>query len=178
MNDIIAKAAKIDQSRRIAKTKARLLQGMLNQKGGVPPAAANVPNRGRGRGNYNQNPQTQPKIYNGNPNLPVRGRARGRSNYVPGRGRGGPPYRQANPAPPLQPTAPPAPPDPIKLEPNLFTQTLQRDAHLPEIQELGDDEIDEELEGLTIPELEALQQAVDQEIEKDQLEYPEEEPEQ
>ena len=178
MNDIIAKAAKIDQSRRIAKTKARLLQGMLNQKGGVPPTPANVPNRGRGRGNYNQNPQTQPKIYNGNPNLPVRGRGRGRSNYVQGRGRGGPPYKQANPAPPLQPTAPPAPPDPIKLEPNPFTQTLQRDAHLPEIQEVGDDEIDEELEGLTIPELEALQQAVDQEIEKDQLDYPEEEPEQ
>ena len=35
MNDIIAKAAKLDQSRRTAKTKAKLLQGMLNQRGGA-----------------------------------------------------------------------------------------------------------------------------------------------
>ena len=35
MNDIIAKAAKLDQSRRIAKTKAKLLQKMLNQRGGA-----------------------------------------------------------------------------------------------------------------------------------------------
>ena len=35
MNDIVTKAAKLDQSRKIAKTKARLLQGLLNQKGRV-----------------------------------------------------------------------------------------------------------------------------------------------
>ena len=35
MNDIVTKAAKLDQSRRIAKTKARLLQGLLNQRGGA-----------------------------------------------------------------------------------------------------------------------------------------------
>ena len=63
MNDIIAKAAKLDQSRRIAKTKAKLLQGMLNQRGG----AQGVPRligRGRGRGVLKPHIESKPQAQN------------------------------------------------------------------------------------------------------------------
>ena len=49
MNDIVTKAAKLDQSRRIAKTKARLLQGLLNQRGGAKGVPKTPSNRGKGR---------------------------------------------------------------------------------------------------------------------------------
>ena len=79
MNDIIAKAAKLDQSRRIAKTKAKLLQGMLNQRGG----AQGVPRligRGRGRGVLKPHIEPQPRAQN---QAPVgRGRGRGGANFV------------------------------------------------------------------------------------------------
>ena len=72
----------------------------------------------------------------------------------------------------MQPTAPPAPTtsqpsDPIKIEPNPFLSTnpfTQVDSHLPEIHEIDEEIADEELEGLTLKELDALQQAVDQEL--------------
>ena len=60
MNDIIAKAAKLDQSRRIAKTKAKLLQGMLNQRGGAQGVPRLV-GRGRGRGALKPHIEPQPQ---------------------------------------------------------------------------------------------------------------------
>ena len=80
MNDIIAKAAKLDQSRGIAKTKAKLLQGMLNQRGG----AQGVPRligRGRGRGVLKPHIEPQPQAQN---QAPAVGRVRGRggANFV------------------------------------------------------------------------------------------------
>ena len=80
MNDIIAKAAKLDQSRRIAKTKAKLLQGMLNQRGG----AQGVPRligRGRGRGVLKPHIEPQPQAQNQAPAV-GRGRGRGGANFV------------------------------------------------------------------------------------------------
>ena len=47
MNDIVTKTAKLDQSRRIAKTKARLLQGLLNQRGGAKGIPKTPSNRGK-----------------------------------------------------------------------------------------------------------------------------------
>ena len=169
MNDIIAKAAKLDQSRRIAKTKAKLLQGMLNQRGG----AQGVPRligRGRGRGVLKPHIEPQPQAQN---QAPVgRGRGRGGANFVAKK------TRQPNISPPqstqMQPNAPPAPSisqpsDPIKIEPNPFLSTnpfAQTDSHLPEIHEIDEEIADEELEGLTLKELDALQQAIDQELEE------------
>ena len=74
----------------------------------------------------------------------------------------------------MQPNAPPAPSisqssDPIKIEPNPFLSTnpfAQTDSHLPEIHEIDEEIADEELEGLTLKELDALQQAIDQEIDE------------
>ena len=80
MNDIIAVAAKLDQSRRIAKTKAKLLQGMLNQRGG----AQGVPRligRGRGRGVLKPHIEPQPQTQNQAP-AGGRGRGRGGANFV------------------------------------------------------------------------------------------------
>ena len=170
MNDIIAKAAKLDQSRRIAKTKAKLLQGMLNQRGG----AQRVPRligRGRGRGVIKPHIEPQPQAQN---QAPAVGRGRGRrgANFVAKK------TRQPNISPPqsaqIQPNAPPAPSisqssDPIKIEPNPFLSTnpfVQTDSHLPEIHEIDEEIADEELEGLTLKELDALQQAIDQEIDE------------
>ena len=59
MNDIVTKAAKLDQSRRIAKTKARLLQGLLNQRGGAKGVPKTPSNRGKGRGTQGQPPAAQ-----------------------------------------------------------------------------------------------------------------------
>ena len=170
MNDIIAKAAKLDQSRRIAKTKAKLLQGMLNQRGG----AHGVPRligRGRGRGVLKPHIEPQPQAQNQAPAV-GRGRGRGGANFVAKK------TRQPNITPPqttqMQPNAPPAPSisqssDPIKIEPNPFLSTnpfAQTDSHLPEIHEIDEEIADEELEGLTLKELDALQQAIDQEIDE------------
>ena len=122
MNDIIAKAAKLDQSRRIAKTKAKLLQGMLNQRGG----AQGVPRligRGKGRGVLKPHIEPQPQAQNQAPAV-GRGRGRGGANFVAKK------TRQPNISPPqsaqMQPNAPPAPSisqssDPIKIEPNPFS---------------------------------------------------------
>ena len=169
MNDIIAKAAKIDQSRRVAKTKARLLQGLLNQRGG---GAQTTPKayRGRGRGaQRGNNPQlAQPQ------GPPVgRGRGRGAANTVAKRTRQ---LNQTAVAPaPVQPSAPPLPnvsqtQDPIKVEPNPFLGTtnpfLTTDSHLPEINELQDEIDTEELENMTLKELEALQQTLDEGLEE------------
>ena len=68
----------------------------------------------------------------------------------------------------MQPNAPSTPSasqssDPIKIEPNPFLSTnpfVQADSHLPEIHEIDEEIADEELEGLTLKELDALQQAV------------------
>ena len=170
MNDIIAKAAKLDQSRRIAKTKAKLLQGMLNQRGG----AQGVPRligRGRGRGVLKPHIEPQPQAQNQAPAV-GRGRGRGGANFVARK------TRQPNISPSqsaqMQPNAPPAPSisqssDPIKIEPNPFLSTnpfVQTDSHLPEIHEIDEEIADEELEGLTLKELDALQQAIDQEIDE------------
>ena len=170
MNDIIAKAAKLDQSRRIAKTKAKLLQGMLNQRGG----AQGVPRligRGRGRGVLKPHIEPQPQAQNQAPAV-GRGRGRGGANFVAKK------TRQPNISPPqsaqIQPNAPPAPSisqssDPIKIEPNPFLSTnpfAQTDSHLPEIHEIDEEIADEELEGLTLKELDALQQAIDQELDE------------
>ena len=170
MNDIIAKAAKLDQSRRIAKTKAKLLQGMLNQRSG----AQGVPRligRGRGRGVLKPHIEPQPQAQNQAPAV-GRGRGRGGANFVAKK------TRQPNISPPqsaqMQPNAPPAPSisqssDPIKIEPNPFLSTnpfAQTDSHLPEIHEIDEEIADEELEGLTLKELDALQQAIDQELEE------------
>ena len=78
MNDIITKAAKLDQSRRIAKTKAKLLQGILNQRGGaqgVPKPAG----RGRGRGVLKPHIELQPQTQN---QAPAVGRGRGRGVQI------------------------------------------------------------------------------------------------
>ena len=59
--------------------------------------------------------------------------------------------------------------DPIKIEPNPFLSTnpfVQNDSHLPEIHEIDEEIADEELEGLTLKELDALQQAIDQELDE------------
>ena len=170
MNDIIAKAAKLDQSRRIAKTKAKLLQGMLNQRDG----AQGVPRligRGRGRGVLKPHIEPQPQTQNQAPAV-GRGRGRGGANFVAKK------TRQPNVSPPqsavMQSNAPPPPSisqpsDPIKIEPNPFLSTnlfAQTDSHLPEIHEIDEEIADEELEGLTLKELDALQQAIDQELEE------------
>ena len=170
MNDIIAKAAKLDQSRRIAKTKAKLLQGMLNQRGG----AQGVPRligRGRGRGVLKPHIEPQPQAQNQAPAV-GRGRGRGGANFVAKK------TRQPNTPPPqttsVQPSTLPAPTtsqrsDPIKIEPNPFLSTnpfAQADSDLPEIHEINEEIADEELEGLTLKELDALQQAVDQELDE------------
>ena len=170
MNDIIAKAAKLDQSRRIAKTKAKLLQGMLNQRGGAQGVPTLI-GRGRGRGVLKPHIEPQPQTQNQAPAV-GRGRGRGGANFVAKK------TRQPNITPPqttqMQPNAPPAPSisqssDPIKIEPNLFLSTnpfTQTDSHLPEIHEIDEEIADEELEGLTLKELDALQQAIDQEIDE------------
>ena len=177
MNDIIAKAAKLDQSRRIAKTKAKLLQGILNQRGGAQGVPKPV-GRGRGRGVLKPHIEPQPQTQNQAPAV-GRGRGRGGANFVAKK------TRQPNTPHPqttsVQPTAPPAPTtsqpsDPIKIEPNPFLSTnpfAQADSHLPEVHEIDEEMADEELEGLTLKELDALQQAVDQELD----EQPEDEDE-
>ena len=125
MNDIIAKAAKQDQSRRIAKTKAKLLQGMLNQRGGAQGVPRLV-GRGRGRGVSKPHIEPQPQAQNQAPAV-GRGRGRGGANFVAKK------TRQPNISPPqsaqMQPNAPPAPSisqpsDPIKIEPNPFLSTI------------------------------------------------------
>ena len=80
MNDIIAKAAKLDQSRRIAKTKAKLLQGILNQRGGTQGVPRLV-GRGRGRGVLKPHIEPQPQAQNQAPAV-GRGRGRGGANFV------------------------------------------------------------------------------------------------
>ena len=80
MNDIVTKAAKLDQSRRIAKTKARLLQGLLNQRGGAKGVPKTPSNRGRGRGTQGQPPAAQQVQTQGPP--AGRGRGRGGANFV------------------------------------------------------------------------------------------------
>ena len=173
MNDKIAKGAKLDQSRRIAKTKAKLLQGMLNQRGGAQ-GGPRIVGRGRGRGVLKPHIEHQPQVQNQAPAV-GRGRGRGGANFVAKK------TRQPNIPPPqsaqLQPNASPVPSasqssDPIKIEPNPFLSTnpfVQTDSHLPEIHEIDEEIADEELEGLTLRELDALQQAVDQEL-NEQLE--------
>ena len=49
---------------------------------------------------------------------------------------------------------------------------MQDDSHLPEIHEIDEEIADEELEGLTLKELDALQQVVEQELDE-QLENDE-----
>ena len=172
MNDVIAKAAKLDQSRRVAKTKAKLLQGIMNQRGGAQ-RVPKTPFRGRGRGapKVNVAPPVQPQ---GPP--AGRGRGRGAANFVAKRTRQ-PNVPQAQ-ATPLQPMAPPLPSlrqnitqssDSIKVEPNPFLSNnpfVVVDSHLPNISEIQDEIEDEELEGMTLKELDALQQALDENLEE------------
>ena len=80
MNDIIAKATKLDQSRRIAKTKAKLLQGILNQRGGAQGVPRPV-GRGRCRGVLKPHIEPQPQAQNQAPAV-GRGRGRGGANFV------------------------------------------------------------------------------------------------
>ena len=166
MNDIVTKAAKLDQSRRIAKTKARLLQGILNQRGGAKGVPKTPSNRGRGRGTQGQPPAGQQVQTQGPP--AGRGRGRGGANFVAKK------QRQPTPPPPqlipLTPSAPPVPIEPqptkpLKVEPNPF---LPDTSHLPEIHEVNEEEIDEELEGLTLKQLEELQHTIDQELDEPQ----------
>ena len=166
MNDIVTKAAKLDQSRRIAKTKARLLQGLLNQRGGAKGVPKTPSNRGRGRGTQGQPPAAQQAQTQGPP--AGRGRGGGGANFVTKR------QRQPTPPPPqlipLTPSVPPIPIEPqpskpLKVEPNPF---LVDTSHLPEIHEVNEEEIDEELEGLTLKQLEELQHTIDQEIDESQ----------
>ena len=107
-----------------------------------------------------------------------RGRGRVGANFVAKKS------RQPNIPPPqpaqLQPNASPAPSasqssDPIKIEPYPFLSTnpfMQTDSPFPEIHEIDEEMADEELEGLTLKELDALQQAIDQELDE-QLENEE-----
>ena len=166
MNDIVTKAAKIDQSRRIAKTKARLLQGLLNQRGGTRGVPKVPLNRGRGRGTQGQSPAGQ-QVQAQGPSA-GRGRGRGGANFVAKK------QRQPTPPPPqLAPLTPsalpipiePQPTKPLKVEPNPF---LADTSHLPEINEVKEEEIDEELEGLTLKQLEELQHTIDQELDDPQ----------
>ena len=166
MNDIVTKAAKLDQSRRIAKTKARLLQGLLNQRGGAKGVPKTPSNRGKGRGIQGQPPAGQQVQTQGPP--AGRGRGRGGANFVAKK------QRQPTPPPPqlipLTPSAPPVPIEPqpskpLKVEPNPF---LTDTSHLPEIHEVNEEEIDEELEGLTLKQLEELQHTIDQELDEPQ----------
>ena len=107
-----------------------------------------------------------------------RGRGRGGANFVAKKTRQ--PNVPPSQAAPLQPNAPSAPSasqssDPIKIEPNPFLSTnpfVQDDSHLPEIHEIDEEIADEELEGLTSKELDALQQVVEQELDE-QLENEE-----
>ena len=123
MNDIVTKAAKLDQSRRIAKTKARLLQGMLNQRGGTKGIPKTSPNRGRGRGAQGQ-PLAGQQVSTQRPSA-GRGRGRGGANFVAKK------QRQPTPPPPqLTPltssTIPipiePQPTKALKVEPNSFPE--------------------------------------------------------
>ena len=164
MNDIVTKAAQLDQSRRIAKTKVRLLQGLLNQRGGAKGVPKTPSNRGKGRGIQGQPPAGQQVQILG----PPAGRGRGGANFVAKR------QRQPTPPPPqlipLTPSAPPVPIEPqpskpLKVEPNPF---LADTSHLPEIHEVNEEEIDEELEGLTLKQLEELQHTIDQELDEPQ----------
>ena len=166
MNDIVTKAVKLDQSRRIAKTKARLLQGLLNQKGGAKGVSKTPSNRGKGRGIQGQSPAGQQVQIQGPP--AGRGRGRGGANFVAKR------QRQPTPPPPqlipLTPSTPPVPIEPqpskpLKVEPNPF---LADTSHLPEIHEVNEEEIDEELEGLTLKQLEELQHTIDRELDEPQ----------
>ena len=166
MNDIVTKAAKLDQSRRIAKTKARLLQGLLNQRGGTKGVPKTSPNRGRGRGAQGHPPAGQQVLTPGPP--AGRGRGRGGANFVAKK------QRQPTPPPPqLTPLTPSTPPIPIepqptkaqKVEPNPF---LNNTSHLPEIHEVNEEEMDEELESLTLKQLEELQNTLDQELDDPQ----------
>ena len=166
MNDIVTKAAKLDQSRRVAKTKARLLQGILNQRGGAKGVPKTPSNRGRGRGTQGQPPAGQQVQTQGPP--AGRSRGRGGANFVAKN------QRQPTPPPPqlipLTPSAPPVPIEPqpskpLKVEPNPF---LADTSHLPEIHEVNEEEIDEELEGLTLKQLEELQHTIDQELDEPQ----------
>ena len=150
MNNIIAKAAKLDQSRRIAKTKAKLLQGILNQGGGAQGVPKPI-GRGRGRGVLKPHIEPQPQAQNQVPAV-GRGRGRGGANFVAKK------TRQPNTSDPqstsVQPITP-QPSDPIKIEPNPFLSTnpfTQVDSHLPEIHEIDEEMADEELEGLTLKE--------------------------
>ena len=168
MNDIIAKAAKLGQSRRIVKTKAKLLPGMLNQRGGAQGLPKPI-GRGRGRGMLKPHIEPEPQAQ-----APAvgRGRGRGGANFVAKKTRQ--PYTPPPQAAPVQPTAPPAPTtsqpsDPIKIEPNPFLSTnpfAQTDSHLPEIHEIDKERENEDLEKSTLRELDALQQAVDQELDE------------
>ena len=107
-----------------------------------------------------------------------RGRGRGGANFVAKKARQ--PNIPPPQAAPLQPNASSAPSasqssEPIEIEPNPFLSTnpfVQDDSHLPEIHEIDEEMAEEELEGLTLKELDALQQAVDQELDE-QLENEE-----
>ena len=143
---------------------------MLNQRGGAQGVPKPV-GRGRGRGVLKPHIEPQPQAQTQAPTV-GRGRGRGGANFVAKK------TRQPNIPPPqsaqLQPNASPAPSasqssDPIKIEPNPFLSTnpfMQTDSHLPEIHEIDEEMADEELEGLTLKELDALQQAVDQELDE------------
>ena len=143
---------------------------MLNQRGGAQGVPKLVGREG-GRGILKPHIEPQPKAQNQAPTV-GRGRGRGGANFVAKK------TRQPNIPPPqsaqLQPNASPAPSasqssEPIKIEPNPFLSTnpfMQTDSHLPEIHEIDEEMADEELEGLTLKELDALQPAVDQELDK------------
>ena len=179
MNDVIAKAAKLDQSRRVAKTKAKLLQGLLNQRGGGAQTVPKTVNRGRGRGT--PKPAAVPAAQPQGP--PVgRGRGRGAANVVAKKTRQ-PNIAQAAPTP-LQPSAPPLPSlpqsqDPIKVEPNPFLRAnnpfMVVDSHLPQISEVQDEIDTEDLEGMTLKELDALQQTIDEDLDDSEEDQNEEE---
>ena len=96
---------------------------------------------------------------------------------------GQPNIAQAAPAP-LQPSAPPLPSlpqsqDPIKVEPNPFLRTTNPfmvvDSHLSQISEIQDEIDTEDLEGMTLKELDALQQTIDEDLDDSEEDQNEEE---
>ena len=121
----------------------------------------------RGRRVLKPHIEPQPQAQNQAPAV-GRGRGRGGANFVAKK------TRQPNISPSqsaqMQPPAPSISQssDPIKIEPNPFLSTnpfALTDSDLPEIHEIDEEIADEELEGLTLKELDALQQAIDQELE-------------
>ena len=164
MNDVISKAAKLDQSRRVAKTKVKLLQGMLDQKGTSNNQAVSKP-VGKGRGT--PKPAVTPASPPSKP--PVsRGRGRGAANVVVKK------TKTPNKAPRVQTNSPPTT-SPITGLPKTQDPKKKDDTHLPQISEMQDEVEEEDLEDMTLKDLDALQQELDQDLTESDEDLSEEE---